>query len=257
MRNYCGLVLTVNQYTRHGTTIDNKNVFNYGRESESIREKLWFAMGYEASFLIVVDRDLVMIETAIQCGLLYDCRKIPTDSWDASTFYDFAQNVIYGNVERIRLCNLVRDKLSTLQRLRWCGAELESIFHPDIWKNASEICGLASIGMVIGWDGKIKGSMPTASTGDMTMKSLNFARSLTEDGTRKLFSISLPVFIPGCDVIYVGSSPGVGWAAGAEYSQFGGRILSYDPRPLDRRVSNPQVQHKQIKVMHFTDILQD
>ncbi|CAG4931157.1 unnamed protein product [Parnassius apollo] len=107
------------------------------------------------------------------------------------------------------LCNLVRDLLSELTRIRWCGSELESMFHPNIWRNASEICGLANLGMHINWEGKTVGSFPDPSTNDVTTRFLKFVGEIPDLGTRKLFSISPPIFIPGCDVIYVGSSPDV------------------------------------------------
>lgn len=99
--------------------------------------------------------------------------------------------------------------------------------------------------------------MPTGSTSDITIKFLNFARNIAEYGIRKLFAISLPLFLPDCDLIYVGSAPGIGWAMGAEYARFTGKILSYDPRPLHASVNSANVIHRMIKVTQFTDVLQD
>ncbi|CAG5037362.1 unnamed protein product [Parnassius apollo] len=255
MRNYCGLVLSNKQYVSLGTSIENKNVFNYGRDTEFIKEKLWFALGYESSFLLVVDRGLECVAHAIGSGLLYDCQNIDMDTWDASTFYDFAQNIIYGNVERIRICNMVRDTLSLLPMHRWCSAELESVFHPNIWKNASEICGIAPLGLHIGWDGKTAGTFPSVMTNDVSATFIKEAIKIPDLGIRKLFSISLPIFIPGADIIYIGSAPGVGWFAAMKVTGFQGRILSFDPRPLDEDIMSPQINHKLLKITSFDDLL--
>lgn len=132
-------------------------------------------------------------------------------SWDNASFYDFIQNVIYGNVERIRLCNLVRDRLAAIRGHRWCGTEYESLMHKDVWYNATEICGLTRLGRFLTFQGEWEGRFAIPQCGDVSFELLGKTEEIIEDGQKKLHAIMLAAALPDANLVYVGSAPGTGW----------------------------------------------
>lgn len=234
--NYCGIVLSEQQYRSVETTLDNRRVIFYkGSEINSTlkgskSEHLWFSLGYETSFLIVVAKvEDAALRHLIASGLLCDLRdtQIPLVS---SAIYDLFHALTSGKNERIRLCNNIRNKFSSMTSYRWCGAEYEAIIEENIYNNAIELVGLAQIGQSISTTGSIDGDLPfIGNDRHVLTKYLDVINSDLDSGQKKLSLLIYGLPLNGVDIIYVGASPGEGWQQSLIKRDFKGNVYAYDP----------------------------
>lgn len=236
------LSVHTNQTLTSAFRVENKLVFNTHINDLTSKERLWFMCGYSDSTLIVIARGSPSEELLISSGMLIDLRNIPTLHFPAS-FFDHALHRLSSTSERIRLCNQIRDLLSTRSRYRWCGAQLESIFHSEIVKNACEINGLAILGRAVNEHGIISGSLPEIMTTNHSCDVFQHLESISDDGQRKLAAIMHSFAIAHTTIVYVGSAPGTGWLSALEFYPNIERVISIDPRPLAS--SNARVNHIQ------------
>lgn len=248
------------QYRKFGCTLRNRITINYHALDLFKLEDLWFSLGHADTLLIVVDRGAPEYVALAEAGLLYDIRSMNLTSWESTGFYDFIQSKLFGRGERVRLCNMIRDALvSGADRFRWCGSELESLFHERIYFRSVEMCGLKRLGY--NWDcNGILGqdSFSSASPFDYTGRMYSDICNRFDDlGQRKLYACMLSAVFADEEMIYIGSAPGSGWIHALNDIRYGGVVHSFDPRPLDRTIipETFQIIHHEVLVQSVDDIM--
>ncbi|CAB3252779.1 unnamed protein product [Arctia plantaginis] len=206
---------------------------NAREEMSAYLDNFWFRLGYRDCTTIVVSAKSHDVLTRLcEDGLLYDLRSRQLPLYEG-TLYDLLHEILTGKHTRIQACNSIRDSLSVLPGLRWCGAESESLFHPNIYKNAYEICGNAPPGKFFSCTLGVTGELPTTMHEDHLISLYDgIVNEFEEPGQRKLGLIALAIPRSGYNLIYVGGSPGCAWIRALELRNFSGKIISIDPEPL-------------------------
>nr|APG79109.1 hypothetical protein 1 [Hubei lepidoptera virus 4] len=259
--NYRGVLITGKQYRTIANDICNKNFIHFSiptnpAETSIYLDQFWFRLGYSNSINIVVSNTSHDILTKlVHSGLLVDLRASDLPLSQGGV-YDLFQELIYGSNTRVKLCNDIRTSLAKLGPHRWCGAELESLFHPMIYNNATEICGNNAPGEFFRVTGSLSGEKPVP----MHEKHLSdlYQHIITtngNDGQRKLGLIMCAIPIVGYNIIYVGGSPGTAWTDVLREREFKGKIISVDPSPMDADiVGDLEVDHYLKKINRSEDL---
>lgn len=214
-------------------------------------------LGYSDSLVIIVARTNDNYDDILNTGLIKDLRT-QTDLNDTRIAYDYAHNVIYSRPERIRICNLIREKLSARKDYRWCGAEMEALINKKLLYNAREIISLAEMGHYVDSAGLLKGELPWAGTLDFSVEICNHCNFLKDKGQQKLCATFFAQIIRGAIIVYVGSSPGNGWIHALSLcdDDLNLKIISIDPRDLDAELEGlPNVTHINALVNLASDLL--
>lgn len=252
MRNYCGLLMSSSQYRNFGYLIENKNTFHSAKQDPDAIERLWFMCGYNDSIYIVVASNSPHEERMVEVGMLLDIRPLG-DSPNANSFFDLALHRINSLSERVRLCNSIRNLLAKRRALRWCGSELESLYHRDIVQNACEINGLATLGRSMSDSGVWSGEYPDIRCNDHSYDVMTQVMELEDEGQRKLCALFHSITLAGSTIVYVGSSPGHAWIRALEYYPNVHKVISVDPRPL-AGYNDVRIDHRQMLVTSADDL---
>lgn len=240
MRNYCGVLVSREQYRAVFFAIEKKVVFNGSISNEAERERLWFMLGYSEVIVIVVARPSDDYSDLVSSEILTDIRQ-RHDLVDARVAYDYTHYLMFSRTERIRLCNLIRSTLSTRSNYRWCGAELEILREKNILLKSKEIIGLRESGYFVDLNGTLRGGLPWIRSGDFPSEIFSHSTLQSDCGQRKLCATFFAQLVHGTTLVYVGSSPGDGWlsviAAYSETLQV--KVISVDPRNLSQILDIP------------------
>lgn len=236
--NYRGVLITAKQYRHIANDISNKNFIHFSvpadpKEASKYLDSLWFRFGYSNSINIVITNNPHdTLTRLIYSGLLVDLRNhvLPTSQGGV---YDLFHELLFGRNTRIQLCNDIRTVLAKLEQHRWCGAELESVFHPLVYKNATEICGNNPPGQYMTIEGGITGHLPVPMHEKHLADLYSFVVENNSDaGQKKLGLIMCAIPIVGYNIIYVGGSPGDAWTKTLRERNFSGMVIVIDPAPL-------------------------
>nr|APG79104.1 hypothetical protein 1 [Hubei lepidoptera virus 5] len=258
--NYRGVVLSSEQYRQISGNIAFKHVIHFAMPSaEPERSKyldaFWFRIGYSQSMtIIVVSKSSDVINELIHVGLLCDMRSLKMPLSQGSV-YDLLHEVLHGRSTRISLCDEIRDVLSQRGPLRWCGAEKESLFNENIYKNCTEICGNNPPGAFFHITTGMQSDMPKPMhESHMRVLYDDITCAFDDPGQIKLGLIACALPRVGFNMIYVGGSPGSAWIHALSLRKFSGKILCIDPDDLDlRRDHTLEIMH----VKEFVNSVED
>ncbi|CAB3222404.1 unnamed protein product [Arctia plantaginis] len=253
LRNYCGIVVSRGQYIRYAESVTERVIFMPNNNIPKTRERLWFMLGRRETILICVDNGKFNYEEFEKAGLLY---RIPADVGFQNTdaFSDYVYHLIYSSRERIRLCNRIRDVLTTTQRsYRWCGSENESLTNESVIKHATEINGGTILHQHIKLDGSLCGDLIRYREQPLLSKLRTDLLEIESLGQKKLYSCMAGFASPHVPIVYVGSSPGDGWIKALNLIGYSSIVVSIDPRPLSS-VETPSFEVKHLSmVIHGAD----
>lgn len=238
MSNYRGILVDSGQYRVISSNISFKHVIHFTPPSNKDElakylDGLWFRLGHRnVSTIIVSSRPHVVLTNLIASGLIYDLRGIRLPEFEGG-LYDLVQEILNGRSTFVSKCNEIRNILASHERVRWCGAESESIFNEIIYKNATEICGNSIQGFAVNITTGISGAMPRPMNESFLRNTYDYILARYESpGQRKLGLIMCAIPRVGYNIIYVGGSPGSAWLDVLARRNFIGRVISIDPEPL-------------------------
>lgn len=256
-RLHYGVVLSESAYSRYGHRLMHARTFVYNKFDDKARERLWFMLSKTESYVVCraprgnTIGDLLPF---VQSGLLLDLRILPNiDS--ASSLHDYIMMRIQSKREYIMQCHKIRNKLSDEIDVpfRWNGAELESLTHFSLVKNASYFTGLNNLGRFWDVNGNYNAHDVYKSSEKWIRDAFMEAASL-EIGQAKLYSLMFGMAMKR-DIIYVGSAPGTGWQMCLKHIGFRNKVYSFDPAPLDTSYGiGDYVVHIQKRVQGPNDI---
>lgn len=251
-RSYLGALIVKRQFDLFGDVIERKSVHFVAKlNDQSRRERLWFSLGRFNAISLIVFKAGETCDELVSSGLFIDLREMEFST--ATSFYEYLVAKIYGASERVRLCNLIRDRLASHRGAAWCGSERESIFNEGIFLNSSEISGLCDPYLGVTTAGDNVGTLPSVGSNHWTFRLFEKSLLLPDLGQSKLCSLMMGAYRANTDYIYVGSAPGNGWIRALEELSFQGRVYSFDPRPLEC-VTSIDVVHVQRAVLAWEDI---
>ncbi|CAB3241796.1 unnamed protein product [Arctia plantaginis] len=259
--NYRGVLVDSEQYRIIANTIQHKHVIHYNppkntSEMQNYLDKFWFRLGYErATTIVVASKPNNILNELIISGLIYDLRGMKLPSSDGA-LYDMMHEILTGKSTMISNCNKIRDVLAKHEFLRWCGAELESVFNEHVYANISEVCGNCIIGHYFSNINGVEGALPQVMNESYFRTEFRDLISFsTEDGQKKLGAIMYAIPRFGYDIIYVGGSPGKAWTRVLERRGFKGKVMVFDPEPLVLSNScDLQIMHIDAEVHSIEDI---
>lgn len=189
-------------------------------------------------------------------GLLFDCRGIELPLSEGGV-YDLFHEILYGRSTRIDLCNDIRNVLADHKKVRWCGAESESIFDYALNINATEICGNNPPGEYFSVSHGLLGKMPDTRR-ENTMRRMyhNLILDVGEKGQMKLGAIMCALPVQGYNFVYVGCSPGDAWIRILSEREYEGVVLGIDPSELcDLQATTPfTLIHERAMITSVKDI---
>lgn len=243
------------QYKSFGYLIENKSTYHSAKRDPDAIERLWFMCGYSDSIYIVVASDSPQEERLVEVGMLLDIRPLG-NAPNANSFFDFAMHRLNSLSERVKLCNSIRDVLARRTASRWCGAELESLFHRDVVQNAFEINGLATLGRSMNDGGVWNGTYPDVRCNDYTYDVMTNVLTMHDGGQKKLCALFHSVAIAGSVIVYVGSAPGHAWTGALKTYPNVRKVISIDPRPIEN-CDDERVQHHSLYVTCSDDLFNE
>nr|DAZ85691.1 TPA_asm: VP2 [Aedes orbi-like virus] len=225
-----GVVVSGKQYREVVSREYHRNVLYplKGRGMAEV-ERIYFSIT-ENFNVVVSDGDGDTLEW-ISKGYLLDLRNIEFEN--VSSFSTYVFNLLNSKTERIRRCNLLRDTIFNrmIASFRNCGPEMETLGRPMLASKASEHVGLFSKGLYFDRMGKSDSGKWEMMNDDFYQLYRKTLKNIIDEGQRKLYFLMLG-FALDRDIVYVGSSPGVGTQQALIDIGYKRKIWSFDPRPI-------------------------
>ncbi|KAI4474909.1 hypothetical protein M0802_015388 [Mischocyttarus mexicanus] len=208
--------------------------------------------------VVVESKDRDLLNPFVDSGWFLDLRKR-----DFVSFHDFERSLMHELVSlqrRIKYCNQLRATLMETCQLayRYCGPELETLMHPVMAAQGSEHVGLFSLGTYVTFDGEVSRNTYALKSDDVAFAFIRISNDPElDDGQRKLYSLMYG-FALNREIVYVGASPGIGWAKAVRDLSYENTVYDFDPRELDASVLeilNDRVEFHCHRVVHPEDVL--